>query len=169
MLRVQNTYAADQVQTRVEKARAKRREQDKREASTVPRGVHIPAEVYGWHHFYNDYSINSGIPLFYIIPKFYTTSSSACFQEALKSVTLASLARQLHRSELMVRARWHYVKAIQALNTVLNDSALIADDSVLVALFLFSFFEVRYVLLDISWFPTRMNCRRQRSHKANSK
>lgn len=169
MLRLQNTFAENQVQTRVEKLRAKRLEQATRHAGTIPQAVHVAAEVYSWNHFYNDYSINSGIPIFCIIPKFHTRNSSACFQEALQSVTLASLSRQLYRSELMVRARWHYLKAIKALNITLNDSVLAADDSVLLALFLFSLFEVSYVLLAFSSQYTRINNCSQRLANTNSK
>lgn len=169
MLRPQNTYAENQVQTRVEKVRAKRSEQARRDAGTIPRGVHIAAEVYSWNQFYNDYSISSGIPIFCDIPKFHTNNSSTCFQEALQSVTLASSARQLYRSELMVRARWHYVKAIKTLNNTLNDSTLAADDSVLLALVLFSLFEVSYILLAIFSVYIRIDYCRQRPANANSK
>lgn len=162
MLRLQNTYAENQVQTRVEKVRTKRLEQARTDAGTIPRGVHIAAEVYSWNQFYNDYSINSGIPIFCLIPKFHTSNSSTCFQEALESVTLASSARQLYRSELMVRARRHYVKAIKTLNNTLNDSTLAADDSVLLTLVLFSLFEVRYFLLAIVSRYRRINYCRQR-------
>lgn len=165
MLRLQNTYAENQVQTRVEKVRTKRSEQARRDAATIPRGVHLAAEVYSWNQFYNDYSINSGIPIFRVIPKFHTSNSSTCFQEALQSVTLASLARQLYRSEFMIRARWHYVKAIKILNNTLNDSTLAADDSVLLSLVLFSLFEVRYVLLALFSQYTRVNYCRQRPAK----
>ncbi|KAF5572858.1 C6 zinc finger domain-containing protein [Fusarium pseudocircinatum] len=117
-------------------------EQARREAATVPRGVHITAEVHSWNRFYQDYAIHSGIKLFNVLPRFYMSSSSTCFQEALHAVTLVSSARQLQQSGLMVLARRHYGGAITALNVALDDTVLTADDSVLVALLLLSLFEM---------------------------
>ncbi|KAH8803592.1 hypothetical protein F5884DRAFT_824417 [Xylogone sp. PMI_703] len=111
------------------------------EAVPVPRGLHITAEVHSWHRFHRDYAMHSGIPVFNLLSKFYTSSSSTCFQEALQAVTVVSSARQLHQSGLMLRGRQHYGKAIAALNITLNDPVLTADDSVLMALFLLSLFE----------------------------
>lgn len=145
MLRVQNKYAENKVQSRVQRVRTQRTEQTGREDTTIPRGVHITAEVNSWNRFYRDYALHSGIALFNVLPRFYTSSSSTCFQEALQAVALVSSALQLHQSGLMVRARRHYGKAITALNVALNDPVLTADDSVLVTLFLLSLFEVRYV------------------------
>ncbi|KAF5543945.1 C6 zinc finger domain-containing protein [Fusarium mexicanum] len=142
MLRMQNKYAEDKVQTRVQKVKTERMEQARREAATVPRGVHMTAEVHSWNRFYNDYAVHSGITLFNVLPRFYTSSSSTCFQEALHAVTLVSSARQLQQSGLMVLARRHYGKAITALNVALDDTVLTADDSVLVALLLLSLFEM---------------------------
>ncbi|KAF5968003.1 C6 zinc finger domain-containing protein [Fusarium bulbicola] len=117
-------------------------EQARREAATIPRGVHMTAEVHSWNHFYNDYAIHSGITLFNILPRFYTSSSSTCFQEALHAVALVSSARQFQQSGMMVLARRHYGGAITALNVALDDTVLTADDSVLVALLLLSLFEM---------------------------
>ncbi|GFF79870.1 hypothetical protein IFM60648_06971 [Aspergillus lentulus] len=142
MLRVQNNYAESKVQLRVQKVRTQRTERIGREETTIPRGVHIPAEVHCWNRFYRDYAIHSGIALFNVLPRFYISSSSTCFQEALQAVALVSSARQLHQSGLMLRARQHYGKAITALNAALNDPVLTADDSVLVTLFLLSLFEM---------------------------
>ncbi|GIK05390.1 hypothetical protein Aspvir_009499 [Aspergillus viridinutans] len=149
MLRVQNKYAENKVQTRVQKVRTQRMERIRREDTTIPREVHIPAELLSWRRFYRDYAIHSGIALFNVLPRFYTSSSSTCFQEALQAVALVSSARQLHQSGLMVRARQHYGKAITALNVALNDPVLTADDSVLVTLFLLLLFE-----MIVSEFPT---------------
>ncbi|GAB1198048.1 hypothetical protein APSETT444_007355 [Aspergillus pseudonomiae] len=143
-LRVQNAFAEKKVQMRVEKGlRARRSEQLERLATTsIPRGVHLPAEIHSWNHFYKDYAVDSGFTFFNILPRFYTNSSSTCCQEALHAVTLASLARQRQESELMVRARWHYGKAMTALNSALSDQVMTADDSVLVTLLTLSLFEV---------------------------
>jgi hypothetical protein len=122
----------------------KRIEQAGREVATIPRGVHISVEMHSWIRFCQDYANHSGIALFNVLPKFFTSSSSICFQEALQAVAVVSSARQLYQSGLMVRARWHYGKAITALNVALDDPVLTADDSVLLALFLLSIFEVRY-------------------------
>ncbi|KAF7158453.1 hypothetical protein CNMCM5623_003456 [Aspergillus felis] len=142
MLRVQNKYAENKVQTRVQRVKRQRTERIGRDDTTIPRAVHISAEVHSWNRFYRDYAIHSGISLFNVLPRFYTSSSSTCFQEALQAVALVSSARQLHQSGLMVRARQHYGKAIMALNAALNDPVLTADDSVLVTLFLLSLFEM---------------------------
>lgn len=107
----------------------------------------MTAEVHSWNRFYQDYANHSGITLFNVLPRFYTSSSSTCFQEALHAVTLVSSARQLQQSGLMVQARRHYGEAIKALNATLDDTILTADDSVLVALLLLSLFEVRYLWL----------------------
>ncbi|KAE8141243.1 hypothetical protein BDV38DRAFT_279149 [Aspergillus pseudotamarii] len=143
MLRKQNTFAEKKVQMRVEKVMSVRRreQQERRVVSRIPCGVRFPAELYSWSHFYRDYAIDSGFTFLNILPGFYTNSSSACCQEALHSVTLASLARQRQQSELMVRARWHYGKAITALNLALNDPVMTADDSVLITLLTLSLFE----------------------------
>ncbi|KAF5239377.1 hypothetical protein FANTH_9969 [Fusarium anthophilum] len=130
------------VKTRVEKVKTERMEQARREAATIPRGVHITAEVHCWNRFYQDYAVHSGITLFNVLPRFYTSSSSTCFQEALHAVALVSSARQLQQSGLMVLARRHYGEAITALNVALDDTVLTADDSVLVALLLLSLFEL---------------------------
>ncbi|KAB8263145.1 hypothetical protein BDV32DRAFT_136204 [Aspergillus pseudonomiae] len=142
-LRVQNAFAEKKVQMRVEKGlRARRSEQLERLATTsIPRGVHLPAEIHSWNHFYRDYAVDSGFTFFNILPRFYTNSSSTCCQEALHAVTLASLARQRQESQLMVRARWHYGKAMTALNSALNDQVMTADDSILVTLLTLSLFE----------------------------
>ncbi|KAF5692857.1 C6 zinc finger domain-containing protein [Fusarium denticulatum] len=142
VLRMQNKYAENKVQARVQKAKTGRMEQARREAATIPRRVHITAEVHSWNRFYQDYAIHSGIALFNLLPRFYTSSSSTCFQEALHAVTLVSSARQLQQSGLMVLARRHYGEAITALNVALDDTVLTADDSVLVALLLLSLFEM---------------------------
>ncbi|PCD23973.1 hypothetical protein BFJ63_vAg10823 [Fusarium oxysporum f. sp. narcissi] len=142
VLRMQNKYAENKVQARIQKAKTERMEQARREAATIPRGIHMTAEVHSWNRFYQDYANHSGITLFNVLPRFYTSSSSTCFQEALHAVTLVSSARQLQQSGLMVQARRHYGEAIKALNATLDDTILTADDSVLVALLLLSLFEM---------------------------
>ena len=149
MLRVQNEYAKNKVHTRVQRVRAERIEQAKREAA-IPRGAHITAEVHSWNRFHQEYANYSGIRVFHVLPKFYASSSSMCFQEALMAAALGSSARQLHQSGLMVMARRHYGKAITALNVALNNLAIAADDSVLMTMFLLSLFEVRYMWLVLS-------------------
>ncbi|KAE8364262.1 hypothetical protein BDV27DRAFT_157992 [Aspergillus caelatus] len=143
LLRMQNAFAKRKVQTRVEKVMSARRseQQERRVVSSIPCGVHLPAELYSWSHFYRDYAIDSGFTFLNMLPGFYNNSSSPCCQEALHAVTLASLARQRQQSELMVRARWHYGKAITALNLALNDPVMTADDSVLITLLTLSLFE----------------------------
>lgn len=146
MLRVQNEYAKNKVQTRVSRVKAKRTGQIERETN-IPKGMQLHPEVYSWKRFHLDYAMHSGIRIFNILPQFYVSSSTACFKEALKAVSLGNSARQLRQPGLMVIARRHYGEAIAALNVALNDPLLIADDSVLLTMFLFSLFEVRNLWL----------------------
>lgn len=169
MLRLQNNYAKNKVQARVRKVRTKRIEQVGREAATIPQQVHITAEVHSWNRFYLDYAIHSGIMVFNVLPRFYTSSSSTCFQEALQAVALGSSARQLHQSGLMVMARRCYGKAIIALNIALDDPVLTADDSVLVTMFLLSLFEVRYAWLPMPLELYRRGLNRCQQCAANAK
>lgn len=147
MIRTQNDWAKKKVQTRVERVRTARMERVGGMATFIPRGVIIPAELNGWIRFYGDYVANSSIALFKLIPEFYVSSSSSCFHEALHAVALASSARQLRQSRLMVLATCHYGKAIAELNVALNDPVLTAEDSVLMTLFILSLYEVRYTYM----------------------
>lgn len=144
MIRIQNDYAKSRVQTRVERAQRRRTDQAREQVPSIPRGVLIAAEIHGWNRFYSDYVVDSGIVVFSVLPKFYTNEPSSCALEAIEAVVLASCARQLHQSGLMARARRHYGRAMRMINVALNDTTLTGDDSILITLFLFSFYEVRY-------------------------
>ncbi|CAH0052203.1 unnamed protein product [Clonostachys solani] len=138
---MQNEYAEGKVQTRVEKVKAGRRTCSKSVAVRIPQRVHVAVEVHSWNRFYHDYVVDSGIAAFNLLPKFHTGDPPVHLCEALQAVTVASAARQLQQSGLMVRARSHYGKAIMKLNAALDNQTSNADDSVLVTLFLLSLFE----------------------------
>ncbi|KAI9151299.1 short-chain dehydrogenase [Paramyrothecium foliicola] len=138
---MQNDFAKRKVHSRVDKVTQQRLRRVEKTAAAVPRGIHVAAEVYSWNIFYEEYIVNSGIPSFKILPKFHLGSSLMCLEQALQAVTMASAARQLYQSGLMVRALSHYGKAIAALNSALSDPVMRADDSVLITIFLLSLYE----------------------------
>ncbi|OAQ61111.1 C6 zinc finger domain-containing protein [Pochonia chlamydosporia 170] len=142
MLRMQNNYAENSVRMRVKKAKAKRREETSQMVTSIPPIVYIAPEVHSWNRFYQDYIMDSGIAVFNTLPSFNTDGSSTCFLEALQAVTLASSANQLRQSPLMVRARRHYGTAIVTLKATLDDPRRVGDDSILIALFLLSLYEI---------------------------
>lgn len=144
MHRAQNSYAENRVRARVEKVKQARRDQAGRRAIRIPQAVHISPKAHSLSRFYQDYTINSGVTLFNLLPVLSSSCSAIYFQEALHAVALASSARQLQQFELMFRARRHYGKAISAINTALNDPVMAADDSLLITLLLCSLFEVSY-------------------------
>jgi hypothetical protein len=142
VFRLQNDYAETKVQERVQQVRTARMQQAEIEA-TVPRSVSISPQTQSLSRFYHDYVTSSGISLFRILPWYRESNPTAYFQEALQAVALLSLARQRHSSDFLIQARGHYGRSIVALNIALSNPSLTADDSVLLALFLVSLFEVR--------------------------
>ncbi|KAJ0415648.1 hypothetical protein BJY00DRAFT_253676 [Aspergillus carlsbadensis] len=142
VFRLQNDYAETKVQRRVQQARTARMQQAEIEA-TVPRSVSISPQTQSLSRFYHDYVTSSGISLFWILPWYRENNPTAAyFQDALQAVALLSFARQRHSPDLLIQARGHYGRSIVALNIALSNPSLTADDSVLLALFLLSLFEL---------------------------
>ncbi|KAK1507475.1 uncharacterized protein CCOS01_04900 [Colletotrichum costaricense] len=86
------------------------------------------------NHFYRDYSEDSGIAFFSMLPAISSATPADCFLDALKATALASSSRQLTQCGLMVQARSHYGRAIMGLNDALKNPTVGQDDSVMAAL-----------------------------------
>lgn len=143
--REENFHVAQLVHTRVTK-KLKERQQRATEP-TIPRQVQPDQGTMILNHFYRDYSEDSGIAFFSMLPAISSATPADCFLDALKATALASSSRQLTQCGLMVQARSHYGRAIMGLNDALKNPTVGQDDSVMAALFILGLFEVSRVTL----------------------
>ncbi|KAF6792369.1 C6 zinc finger domain-containing protein, partial [Colletotrichum musicola] len=150
MHRQENEHVAQLVQVRVTRKLRERRDQEMTTAGgsssgggrlVLPRPVLVDAADCTLNHFYRDYSLNSGVAFFGILPSVSTSRPVPCFFDAIHAVAFASSSRQLLQSELMARARRHYGRAVVGLNQAIQAPESAKSDSVLVALYLMGLFE----------------------------
>lgn len=152
MHRQENEHVAQLVQVRVTRKLRERREQETTAGPSnssgnsgrlvLPRPVLPDAADCTLNHFYRDYSLNSGVAFFGILPSVSSSKPVPCYFDAIHAVAFASSSRQLGQSELMARARSHYGRAVVGLNQAIQAPDSVKSDSVLVALYLMGLFEV---------------------------
>jgi hypothetical protein len=78
----------------------------------------------------------------WVIPLIQTEKPNSPFQLAFSAVSLAALGARPNAKALLPKANFHYVKALKQINSVLVDPKVVADDSTLASILLFTAFEV---------------------------
>ncbi|KAF9873125.1 hypothetical protein CkaCkLH20_09288 [Colletotrichum karsti] len=141
MHREENDHAAKLVQIRVKRKLRERRDQNQSERPVLPRPVQLSVDVVTLNHFYNDYSLGSGVGFLGILPSIYSAGPATCFLDAIHATAFASSSRQRNESALMMEARRRYGRAIVGLNNSLQSPGTNNSDCMLAALFLLGLFE----------------------------
>jgi hypothetical protein len=159
--RQQDQIAAHRVQSRVAKRRAERKEEQRASeprgsvtamssaalaSPAMPRSLDVSFEIYCIPQLFSDYSSNSGIAIYDVLPALTSAGPASCYSHALNAVAAASSSGLLCQPRLLTRARVSYGMAVSNLQRAIVDPEPLRDDSVLVTLFLLGFFEVSFQL-----------------------
>ena len=119
-------------------------------APPVPRPLDFAVEIYCIPLLFNDYSSNSGIGIYDVLPALTSASPASCYSHALDAVAVASSSGLLCQPSLLTKARLSYGMAMSNLQKAIVEPEPLRDDSVLVTLFMLGFFEVSYSLGPLS-------------------
>lgn len=112
----------------------------------MPRPLDFPVETYCIPRLFNDYSSNSGIAVYDVLPALASAGPAPCYSHALDAVAVASSSGLLRRPHLLTKARVSYGMAMSNLQKAILEPETLRDDSVLQTLFMLGFFEASYQL-----------------------
>lgn len=140
--RQQNAHVASVVQARVQKAQARRRLNMPPPILSFQAPQELEVHMPSIHSLLDQYSTNSGIQVFSILPGLYKEQPAPCFAKALTAAAMVFNAAKSLDVGLFAESQKSYTKAVAALRTNITLLQNLEDDSVLVALFLLGFYEV---------------------------
>lgn len=138
--RQQDARVAEMVRKRVQKAQQRRAGAPA--APPLARTLHVSPEISSLPKFIDDYSSRSGIFFLECLEDRYPSGPASYLSDAIHATALASISRQQCQAGLMVCARRSYGKAVTGIRSIIHQGALVADDSVLVAMFVLGMFQV---------------------------
>ncbi|KAK7189869.1 hypothetical protein DPSP01_008419 [Paraphaeosphaeria sporulosa] len=95
------------------------------------------------HRFYMEYAYTSGTcPFLYLVAPLYEEASTpSCLHSAVHAVSMATMARQFKRHEIMTKAERWYGKALKNLAAALNQTEVAKHDGTLLAVALLGLYE----------------------------
>lgn len=137
--------------------------------------ITIDMENAALHRFYLEYAYTSGTcPFLYLVePLYEEVSTPTCLHSAVHAISMATMARQTRRHEIMAKAEGWYGKTLRDLATALSQSDAAKHDGTILTVALLGLYEVSSALKHIfHWLPTaeryasaitRLTIRRQSS------
>ncbi|KAF2449019.1 hypothetical protein P171DRAFT_428968 [Karstenula rhodostoma CBS 690.94] len=95
------------------------------------------------HRFYMEYAYTSGTcPFLYLVAPLYEEASTpVCLRSAVHAVSMATMARQVKRYEIMDKAERWYGRALKNLAAALNQDEVAKHDGTLLAVALLGLYE----------------------------
>jgi hypothetical protein len=108
--------------------------------------LRIDMENAALHRFYMEYAYTSGTcPFLYLVAPLYEDASTpVCLHSAVHAVSMATMARQLKRHDIMEKAERWYGKTLKNLAVALNQTEAAKHDGTLLTVALLGLYEVSF-------------------------